>query len=493
MVKQLLEIVKLQNNSLVNRMPLWNKSQLISALSNQLLRENLAEDLQINEVVIDSRKANPNSLFIAFKGENNDGHDFIEMAKENGCKAFIIHDSKALDEVKDSNFILVKNTFEALYQLAEFSRNRSQAKIIAITGSVGKTNVKEMIKSLLIEQSDKAENIFANPGNLNNHIGTPLSLCNFSANCKFGVFEMGMNHLGEIEQLSKLVKPHLAIITTVTSAHIENFKNEEEIALAKSEIFSGLTENGIVLLNKDNCHFDFLKKRAQELKIAEKNIFTFAQENSANYQILKSKITGTNSSLITAQLKNSEELSYQISSSNQIAAFNSIIAVACLDLLNANVKKAVKAFENFSVSKGRGQIIETLFQNKNITIIDDSYNANIASMISGLNYANSLKQILGKKRLIVALGDMLELGEKSVELHEELIKYLANLPIGFAILVGLEISKAAKNLPENLYKSFPDSSSASQFIEALIEDGDLLYVKGSRGIKMEKLIEILTN
>ena len=167
-----------------------------------------------------------------------------------------------------TKFILVKNTFSALYKLAQYSRNRSEAKIIAITGSVGKTGTKEMLKSAFLSQGKT----FATQGNLNNHIGAPLSLCNFSADYEYGIFEIGMNHLGEIEPLSKLVKPDLAVITNVGPVHIEFFKDEQEIALAKSEIFSGLKNNGIALINADNQHFDFIKERAKSCKIKEENI-----------------------------------------------------------------------------------------------------------------------------------------------------------------------------------------------------------------------------
>lgn len=466
-------------------MTLWTKSELLQALSGELLEHNLPNDLEIDEVVIDSRKTPKSGLFIAIKGEKNDGHDFLEQATANGCKAAIVdrlttHDSQPTT-------LLVKDTFVALYKLAEFSRNRSRAKIIAITGSVGKTGTKEMLK-MVFETQGK---VFATAGNFNNHIGMPLSLCNFSRDCAYGIFEMGMNHLGEIDPLSRLARPDLALITNVGPVHIEFFKNEEEIVLAKSEIFCGLAENGIALINADNAHFEFLKKRAAYYEIKPSNLFTFSEKNPSNYQILQSKILAADLSEVKIKLKNGVEFSYEISSSSAVTIFNSIIVIACLDLLGANLKQAVAALKNLQIPAGRGKVSEVKFGEKNVTIIDDSYNASVLSMRAGLEHAADLKKILHKRRVIAALGDMLELGEKSVELHDEVANYLAQFHIDFALLVGENMTKAAKKLPKNSYKTFPDSSSASLEIEDLLQDGDILYLKGSRGTKMEKLIENL--
>jgi len=468
-------------------MPLWTKDELLQALSGELLQHNLQSDLTIDEVVIDSRKAKKNSLFIAIKGERNDGHNFLEEVARNGCTAAIT-DKPTADNHQQLKTILVKNTFVALYKLAEFSRNRSQAKIIAITGSVGKTGTKEMLK-LVFETQGKT---FATSGNLNNHIGLPLSLCNFSADCKFGIFEMGMNHLGEIEPLSRLTRPHLALITNVGPVHIEFFKNEQEIALAKSEIFSGLVENGFALLNQDNPHFEFLKKRAQYSEIKDQNLITFGEKNPSNYQIIHFSTNSPNASVAEAKLKNGLKIYYEISTSNPTTIFNSIIAIACLDLLGSDLSKGLTALKNIKTYDGRGDIKEIKIGKKNIVVIDDSYNASVPSMKAGLDHTINLRNILGKKRVVAALGDMRELGEKSVELHEEVTNHLAHLQFDYAVLVGENMIKAAATLPKNSYRTFPDSTAAALEIQDLLDDGDILYVKGSRGTKMEKIIENLT-
>lgn len=466
---------------------LWTKNELIEALSDELLEHRLSDNLAITEVVIDSRKTPESGLFIAIKGETNDAHQFLDQAISNGCKTLLVQDKSSLEKVTNSDFLLVKDSFRALYKLAEFSRKRSAAKIIAITGSVGKTGTKEMLK-LAFSAYGKT---FATPGNLNNHFGLPLCLSNFSRDCSYGIFEMGMNHLGEVEPLSRLARPHLAIITNVGPVHIEFFKNEEEIALAKSEIFSGLEPEGIALINHDNKHFNFLKNRAE---ILQKKIVTFGKSAESDYCLKYSKIkdVGHAQIFLTKPENKCDVNSFEISTSNKAAIFNSIIVASALNILTDNAQKGLEQLIKLENMRGRGQAFEVNFAGKNITIVDDSYNASVLSIEAGLEYAVELRSALEKKRVIVALGDMLELGEKSVELHEEVANYLAQLHINFAILVGNNMTNAAKKLPKNSYKTFPDSSAASLDIQDLVQDGDILYIKGSRGMKMEKIIEILT-
>jgi UDP-N-acetylmuramoyl-tripeptide--D-alanyl-D-alanine ligase len=470
-------------------MSLWTKQELLEALSDQLLEHKISDDLIIDQVVIDSRKNPKSGLFIALKGENNDAHNFLTQAFENGCKALLVHDKSALTKVKNCDFLLVKDTFEALYQLAKFSRQRSLAKIIAVTGSVGKTTTKEML-SLAFSAYGKT---FATTGNFNNHIGLPLSLCNFSRDCAFGIFEMGMNHLQEIEPLSRLARPHLAIITNVGPVHIQNFKNEEEIALAKAEIFCGLEPESLVLLNCDNQHFNFLANRAETLGIKQKNILSFGKNAASTYCLKDYQIKALNLSQASVKVKDVAEISYQISTCNKTTIFNSVIIAAALHVLTNDPKIGLTQLEKFLDSAGRGKVTEVIFNNKKVTLIDDSYNASVLSMRSGLEYAAELKSSLNKKRVVAAIGDMLELGEKSAELHEEVAKYLQQLHIDFAVLVGDFMTKAAQKLPKNSYKTFLNSASASLEISDLIQDDDILYIKGSRGTKMEKIIEKLTN
>ncbi len=480
---------------------LWNTNELIEALSGELLHHNLKSEIAVNEVVIDSRKAIENTLFFALKGENNDGHDFLEQVFFNGCEVAIIHDAELfqknlqpsnsreilIENYSEKKLILVRDTFAALYKLAEYSRKKSAAKIIAITGSVGKTGTKEMLKLAFATQGKT----HATAGNLNNHIGLPLTLCNMPNDTEFAILEMGMNHLQEIEPLSKLARPHLAVITTIAPAHIGNFNNEEEIALAKSEIFLGLEPEGLAVINRDNKYYEFLKNHALAAKIKPENILSFGENSQSNYCLQSLDISSFAQSTIHATSKNHGTISYEISSTHKATIINSLIVLACLDLTSRDIVKSLSSLKNLSAAKGRGEIIDKKLGDKNITIIDDSYNANASSMKAGIEYLANLKKILNKKRSIAILGDMFELGEKSQELHEETLQSLNNLNIDFALLAGDAMKNSAKVLDKKNYKTYLDAASLSLEIKDFLQDDDIILVKGSRGMKMEKVIEDL--
>ncbi len=472
-------------------MTLWTTKEITEALADELNNSiNNSENLLIENVFIDSRKKIYAGLFVALKGENTDGHKFLMQAFENGANFALVE--QIPDEIKNSNFIsrliLVKNTYKALEKLAEFSRQRTKAKIIALTGSVGKTGTKEMLKLAFSTQGKT----FANSGNLNNHIGLPLSLSNLEADCEYAIFEMGMNHLNEIIHLSKIARPHVAIITNVGSVHIEFFKNEQEIALAKSEIFAGLEENGVAIINADNIHFEFLKQQAQSYKILDSNLVSFGNKNQADYQINDISIVESSLSKIEAKTKNSQKISYLTGCSNQAVNFNSIIVVACLDLIGKDLNSGLAVLKNFSSSDGRGKVSDIIVNGKKITIIDDTYNASILSMKAGLQNCEKLKNILNKKRMICALGDMLELGEKSLEIHGEVLNFVKEKNFDQIILVGKKMDEVNQNIKLKNSKNYPDSISASLDFEGILNDGDIVYLKGSRGMKMEKIIEKLT-
>ena len=458
---------------------MYNSQDLVTALKDQILEFNLDDNLEIKNVVIDSRTKVENGLFIAIIGENNDGHDYLTSAKKNGCEVLLISNKDKLP--KDTNYIVVKDSFSALYALAKFSRQRSNAKIIALTGSVGKTSVKELLKLTFA----KYGKTYASPGNLNNHFGVPLSLCNFDKESEFGIFEIGMNHANEIEPLSKLLEPDVAIITNVGPVHIEFFENEEEIALAKSEIFLGLKKEGIGILNMDNSHYDFLQKKFYDLGFEK--LVTFGENPKATYVLNNYKIHDINSSQV--ELKNFDKnISYNISSTKKVNIFNSIIAVAALDSLT---KETNVDFSNFSEVAGRGKALTKNIDGKNILIIDDSYNASLPSIIEGLKYCLEIKNSLNKTRVVVAIGDMLELGSKSERLHAQIANSINELKIDFSILVGKEMTKTSQKLTANSFKTYPDSALARKDIKNLLQDRDILYVKGSRGMKMEEIINNL--
>ena len=468
---------------------LWQISEIKSALKDQII--NIAKvDIAINQVVIDSRSKTNNGLFVAFKGENNDGHNFLKQAFENGCTLAIV-DHIPQEFTNDERLILVKNSLLALEKLAIFSRVRCKAKIIAVTGSVGKTSVKEMLKTVFATQGKT----FATAGNLNNNFGLPLSLCNMQSDTEFGIFEMGMNHLGEIEVLSKIAQPHIAIITTVAAAHIGNFKNEEEIALAKSEIFSGLIEGGFALINADNQHFEFIKNQAITKKIPINNIINFGSKEVSDIRLLAvEKAEDFYSQVTVFSSKSKQQISYLINTINQATIFNSLIGVACLEIVGKDLAVGLEGFKNLETPKGRGNLIKVEKNGIKFTIIDDTYNANAISMQTGLKFLVDLKNYQSPSRAIAFIGDMFELGEFSEREHKAIANYISAYNIDQVLLVGDSIhSLIAEIKPEKLIGHFQNSSLAAEKLNFQPQNGDIIFVKGSRGTRMEKLVEAMIN
>jgi UDP-N-acetylmuramoyl-tripeptide--D-alanyl-D-alanine ligase len=468
-------------------MALWTFEELNQALKNHLFQDFIKNNITVENVVIDSRKVTSGSLFFALKGDNNDGHNFLNQVFElQASYAVVERIPQDLKSEFKNRLIVVNNTYKSLDALANFARARFKGKVIGLTGSVGKTTTKEMLGTAF----SSLGKTHLNHGNYNNHIGLPLSVANLPIDAKFAIFEMGMNHLNEISHLTKICRPDIAIITNVGPVHIEFFANEQEIALAKSEIFHGLTPNGSIILNIDNPHYDFLVKQAILNGIKPNKIFSFGSNISANYRLKNCQFDHHK---IMANLEvetyHHEIYNYNLNTTNQGHITNSLIAIACLDLLKVDIKSALNSLENYNNSNGRGKINNITIDNKKIFIIDDSYNASILSMKAGIENCFNLKKIFNYSRIILALGDMRELGEKSLEIHLELLEFVKKYPADSIILVGQFMSQANAKLKIPNSINFLDSSSAKSYFTNLLNNNDLVYIKGSRGIKMEQLIE----
>lgn len=466
---------------------LFNIDEITQALHHIIIDNSIIDpEYNIDEVVIDSRQARDSCAFIAIKGENNDGNLYADSALQQGCSLAIIDNQAIFQELKNHqqhNVILVQNSFEALYEIAKYQRGQTKAKIIALTGSVGKTTIKDMLKSVFSNIGDT----HATTSNLNNHFGLPLTMCNIKKDHDFAILEMGMNHAGEIKPLSDLAKPDIAIISKIAMAHIGNFNSEEEIALAKSEIFSGLSANSIAILNRDDKYFDFLEREAANSGISKDNILSFGISSDANYKINNIDIKSANYSEVAIHSPN-RALNYGISCSNKTIIFNSAIVAACVDVLTPNNLGALDAFNSYQVTLGRGNIIE----HQKFTIIDDSYNANLTSCQAGIEYLSDLQQQIKAKRSVAFLGDMLELGEFSEQSHQELLQFCLDRNIDEIITVGENFKKAAENLCIDI-RNYVKSTDIASEISGIIQDHDLILIKGSRGLKMEEIITILKN
>ncbi len=465
---------------------MWDAVKLKKALKDNFLESKINISCAAKEVIIDSRQKTNNGLFIALIGENNDGHNYLKQAFNNGAIGAIVQ--KIPEQFKkDSRLILVKDTNKSLIDLANYSRSIFKGTIIGVTGSVGKTSIKEMLKSILSSKNK----VFANYGNLNNHFGLPLSLCNLPENYDYGILEMGMNNLGEINFLSKIAKPNIAIISSVVAAHIGNFKNEQEIALAKSEIFNGLTNNGHIILNKDNKHYDFLISQALKNNIKQSNIISFGKNKDSNILLESFNAISPTASQVNISI-NQKKIGYTINNINEATIINSLVSIGVLTALKENIDNYLPSFNKLTTPKGRGNIIKTTHNNISLTIIDDSYNANLTSVIAGLKFLSNLKEQNPNSRTIAIIGDMLELGDKAIIEHKSIAKYIDQFNIDKVLLVG----KLTKNIIPQLKKEkfishFENSSNLANNINNIVKNNDILLIKGSRGTKMEVIIDNL--
>lgn len=432
-------------------------------------------------VEIDSRKVQAGDLFVAIKGENFDGHDYVADAFARGAIAAVV--SRKLEIA--GNQLLVADTLKALDDLGKYNRARSNAKVVGITGSVGKTSTKEMLKLALAAHGKT----YATNGNYNNHIGTPLNLANLPLDAEFAVFEMGMNHSGEIAHLTSMVRPHIALITGVAAVHLEFFTSVEEIAGAKAEIFEGLSSfplpirgrvgegSGIAIINADQPYF------------ADINFpkITFGESEQADCRLLSYKPTISGCD-VSARVMG-EEFSYIISATGKHWATISLSVLAVVQALGLDVKKSAVALAEFAEVEGRGRVEKI----NNFLLINDSYNASPASMEAAFIKTNEVWQAQGKRgRKIAILGDMLELGKNAPELHAKLAEKLLAQCFDKVYTAGNLMQYLHDILPVNMRAGHAKNHAELLPIIKLQYD-DVVLIKGSHGSRMYELAVILRN
>ncbi len=456
-------------------MNIWNNEDLENIFALKV--KNI---WQATGISIDSRTLKKGEIFLAIKGENFDGHDFILSAIKNGAVAVI--SSKDTDIKIDVPLYKVKDTLLALHELAKFHRHRVQAKYYAITGSVGKTSTKAMLEIAL----KKIGKTYATLGNFNNHIGLPLCLCNMPKDTEFAIFEMGMNHAHEIEPLSLIVKPDIAIITNVSEVHLEFFSSVYGIADAKLEILAGLNKNGYLILNADNEYFSYLKDQAQnKYKINKDNIISFGKSPTASIKALDLDIDADKTSIKCSYLNQIYE--YKIGCVGIHQALNSLAVFAALALSTKEYKKALTALIDYQIVAGRGKKITLELKNGKVDFIDDSYNASPASIKASLKIL-----ALARGRKIAVLGDMFELGEKAAQLHSELAKDIIDNKIDMVFLAGSLMKNLEKSLPKSVkYYHVDNITDLQNLIYNNLKDGDTVLFKASHGMKMYLVVEEL--
>ena len=417
-------------------------------------------------VVTDSRRAVPHSLFFALKGENFNGNRFAELALNQGCTYAVIDEEKFY---KGEQYILVKDVLKTLQDLAKFHRAHLKIPFIAITGSNGKTTTKELIKAVL----SKKFRTLATEGNLNNHIGVPLTLLSINSEIEIAIIEMGANHVGEIALLCEIANPDYGLITNIGKAHIGEFGSFENIVKAKTELFEFIREkNGKIFINAEN---DLLMKRSEGI---EK--ITYGNSSTDFSQCI----------FVDANPNLKVKFENKIISSNLVGKYNieNVAAAICVGkYFGVDEKNIKQAIEEYVPSNNRSQFVQT----ENNSLILDAYNANPSSMQAAIE---NFSQLSGKEKWLI-LGDMLELGEYEIEEHKNILKQISDKKFQNVILVGERFSKALAESKISFLNIFLFKTS-DELVEKLkstssIKNSSLILIKGSRGMKLEKAVEYL--
>ena len=432
-------------------------------------------------VSIDSRTVAPGDLFIPLKGPNFDGHAFVTQALEKGAAGAIVADIPAGLE-QDGRLVKVDDTMTALEDLGRVGRLNATGKVIAVTGSVGKTGTKEALKVALESQGKT----FATVGSLNNHWGVPLSLSRFPADSRFGVFELGMNHAGEIGPLSRMVRPDVAIITTVEAVHLEFFASVEAIADAKAEIFEGMDPSGTAILPRDNPHFGRLLAAARTQGL---HVLTFGTDSGADGRLLD-LVGEPAGSRVRADIAG-QVVDYRLTLPGRHHAINSLAVLLAVKAAGGDVSQAAAALGGLAAIKGRGQRSTVTLPGGDITLIDESYNASPVSVKAAAGVLG--QAALGPQgRRIAALGDMRELGEQSAELHASVAPALVAGACDLLFCCGPHMRHLFDAVPPAMRGAHADDSAAlAPLLAAALRPGDVVMVKGSAGSRMGLVVNAL--
>ena len=430
---------------------------------------------------IDSRTTTKGDLFVAIEGPVFNGHEFIGAAFANGAAAGLV--STVPNALPDSSPLhIVDDTTAALTALGSASRARTSARIAAVTGSVGKTGTKEALRHVLEAQGPTS----ASRLSFNNHWGVPLSLARMPAEAAFGIFEVGMNHAGEIEPLSRLIRPHVAIVTTVEAAHLENFDSIEAIADAKSEIFAGLASEGTAVLNRDNQFFGRLADAARRYGVTD--IVSFGAANESDVRLLDLTPSDDHSD-ISAEISG-QRIEFRLGVVGRHWVMNSLAVLAAVSALGADVKAAARSLAEIDELDGRGKLHRVTIGNAAITLIDESYNANPASVRAALEILGQTVPE-GDGRRIVVLGDMRELGAQSQALHAHLAHPVAANNIDLVFAAG-EMRELYDRLAPGIGAAYGETGSdLIEDIKFNLRTGDVVMIKGSNASRMTAVVEAL--
>lgn len=459
-------------------LPLFSIAEIIGATGGEAQNINAQN---ISSVSIDSRSIAKGALYVPITGKSFDGHDFVEGALKNGAGVALVS-TKHADRFSGLATIIVPDTLEAMVDIARAARKRSTAKIIAITGSAGKTTTKSMVQQIL----QGAGKTHASIKSFNNHWGVPLMLANMAADTQFGIFEIGMNHSGEIIPLVELVNPHIALITSIGAAHLGNFNDIEGIAKAKGEIFCGLLPGGTAIINSDHEYMEILLFQARLDGVND--IITYGFEQEADVKIGNYKVQDQ-ASFANISMAN-DELLLKLNTHGAHSIANAAGALIVADCLGVDMGEALKNLEKFEASKGRGEVLVFNADNKTIELIDESYNANPSSMAAALTVF-SQREKKGGNRILV-LGEMLELGKNSDQAHLDLAAAINACSANKVFMIGkhMQALKPAIEPYSEVFWANDAKQICPQIVNGL-DWGDQIMVKGSNGVGLSHIVEAI--
>ncbi|MFO1101656.1 MAG: UDP-N-acetylmuramoylalanyl-D-glutamyl-2,6-diaminopimelate--D-alanyl-D-alanine ligase [Methylocystis sp.] len=458
--------------------PLWSGLALVGALraraSGGLARE-------ATGVSIDTRTLQPGDLFIAIKGETRDGHDFVQAAFEKGAAAAVVDEAHAAELSGAGPLFVVRNVQQSLESLGQRARERTDAFIAAITGSVGKTSTKDMTRLMLSRFGDT----HASTASYNNHWGVPLTLARMPAESNFGVFELGMNHAGEIAALVAQVRPHVAVVTRIAPVHLEYFRSIENIADAKAEIFSAL-DGGVAIINRDDGFFERLAAAAAP---TASHVFGFGESEGADARLLSYEQAG-DGALIEADILE-RRMRFRIGAPGRHVAVNALAALLIGAVFDVDLEEAAAAFADFTPPSGRGRREKITTPDGAFTLIDESYNANPTSMRAALDLLGGAATGPGGRRIAV-LGDMLELGPQAGELHAALAQDLIDAGVDLLFTSGPLMSRLSYAAPDEMRAAHRATPlELEEAVLSAVRPGDVVMVKGSNGSRMSRIVSAL--
>jgi UDP-N-acetylmuramoyl-tripeptide--D-alanyl-D-alanine ligase len=460
--------------------PLWTSQAMVEAM--RAARSGALPDA-VTGLSIDSRSIKPGEAYFAIKGDVHDGHDFVDAALKAGAALAVVESAQRAKFANDARLLVVDDVLDGLRDLARAARARLEGRVIAVTGSVGKTSTKEALRHVLSAQGVT----HASVASFNNHWGVPLSLARCPADARFAIAEIGMNHAGEIEPLVKMVRPHIAIITTVEPVHLEFFSGIEAIADAKAEIFAGVEPGGAVVLNRDNAQFPRLMQRAKASGIA--HIVSFGSDAKADARLIDLSLHAT-CSAVHANILGSD-VTYKLGMPGRHMAMNSLAVLAAASLAGADLALAALSLSSLVPAAGRGVRRVLDLGNGEATLIDESYNANPASMAAALNVLGQA-DVRTRGRRIAILGDMLELGGAGPDLHRSLVDAVKANNIDLVYCCGALMRNLWDSLSPGKRGGYAKNSAGLEAeVIAAIRPGDAIMVKGSLGSKMKTIVNAL--